>query len=484
MTAVTDLRSRPEVFVGGRWTPSEGGELAEVVNPSTLEVVGTARLGSVADVDRAVTAAAETFEAGTWRDRPVAERATVLRGAADHLEGLGAAAVDLLTAELGCPRSFAERAHVPNPIRMLRYYADLIETTPSEEIRDDGAMRSLVVQEPVGVVGAITPWNGPLSSPVLKVGPALAAGCSVVVKPPPETPLTGYLLADAFAAAGLPDGVLGVVPGGRETGRALVGHPRVDKVAFTGSTAAGKQIMAACAERVARVTLELGGKSAAVVLDDADPATVARGVLPMALTVNGQLCIAQSRVLVPRSREAEFVEALRAEMGGYTVGDPFDPATRIGPLVSAAQLSRVEGYVERAAGEGATIVSGERPGDLPGYFVPPTLLLGAHNGMGAVREEIFGPVIAVVPYDGVEEAVAIANDSPYGLSGSVWTSDEDRGLAVARRIRVGMISVNGAPQAFGTPFGGMKQSGIGREMGPEGLASYREPKSIALGPVR
>jgi aldehyde dehydrogenase (NAD+) len=480
---MSDLVTRPDVFIGGRWVPSLGGIDQAAIDPSTGAAFGSAVLATTADVDAAVEAARESFDDGVWADRPVAERAAVLRAAAGYLEQLGADAVDLLTRELGCPRWFSERAHVPNPIRHLRYYADLIEREPLEEVRDDGTNRSLVIREPVGVVGAITPWNGPLSSPAIKIGPALAAGCSVVLKPPPETPLTAYLLADAFAAAGLPEGVLSVLPGGRDIGAYLVRHPQVDKIAFTGSTAAGRQIMADVAPRIARVTLELGGKSAAIVLDDADIAHVVRTVIPMAFTVNGQLCMAQSRILVPRRRQAEFADALTAAFAALPVGDPFAPDTQIGPLVSERQRERVEGYLALAGEEGARILGGGRPRGLDhGYYVNPALLADVDNRMRVAQEEIFGPVMAMIPYDAEDEAVAIANDSIYGLSGSVWTADRDHGLAVARRVRTGMVSVNGAPQAWGTPFGGYKQSGVGREMGPEGLRSFQELKSVALGP--
>jgi aldehyde dehydrogenase (NAD+) len=480
MTSSHDLYSRPDVFVGGVWQRSNGGTEHKVINPATGEVLGSATLAGVADIEAAVAAARRSFDAGIWADRPAAERAEVLRLAADYLENLGAAAVDLLTSELGCPRWFAERAHVPNPIRHLRYYAQLIEDENTDEMRTDGTNHSIVAREPVGVVGAITPWNGPLSAPALKVAPALAAGCSVVLKPPPETPLTAYLLADALSAAGLPEGVLSIVPADREIGEHLVRHREVDKVAFTGSTAAGRKIMALCAERIARVTLELGGKSAAVVLDDADLEHFVRSILPMAMMVNGQACIAQTRVLVPRAQQTDVADALAAALAALPVGDPFDPQTQIGPLVSERQRDRVEGYLGVAADEGAEVVGGGRPGP-DGFFVNPALLTGVDNSMRVAQEEIFGPVVAVIPYDDVDDAVAIANDSIYGLSGSIWSADRDRAVGVARRIRTGMVSINGAPQAFGTPFGGYKQSGIGREMGPEGLANFRELKSIALG---
>ena len=475
------LRERPHLFLGGSWATSQDGEKIEVRSPANGNRIGEAQLAGTLDVDRAVAAARASFESGAWRDRPPGERAAVLRAAADHIAALGGQAVDLLTSELGCPRSFSERAHVPNPIRHLRYYADLVERTDLEELRTDGVNRSLVAHEPVGVVGAITPWNGPLSGPVLKVAPALAAGCSVILKPAPETPLTAYLLADALAAAGLPDGALSVLPAGRDVGEYLVRHPGVDKIAFTGSTAAGRRIMELCANRIARLTLELGGKSAAVVLEDADLDHVVRTVVPMAMSVNGQLCISQSRVLVPISRESEFVEALDSALRALVVGDPFDPATDIGPLISDTQRARVEGYLDLAHHEGARVVGGGRPVGLDaGHYVKPALLAGVENRMRVAQEEIFGPVMAVIPYRSEADAVAIANDSPYGLSGSVWSADHRRALAVSRRIRTGMVSVNGAVQAYGTPFGGFKQSGIGREMGPEGLFGYLEPKSIAL----
>jgi len=482
-----ELYDRPHVFVGGRWEPSQGGQSVAVDNPATRDRVGQAVLASVADVDRSVAAARAAFDDGRWRDLPASERAAVMRDAADRLEKRAPEIAVMLTSELGCPLSFSENAHVPNPIRHTRYYAELAESYEHDEARSDGAGNtSLVAQEPVGVVAAITPWNGPLSGPSLKLAPALAAGCSVVLKPPPETPLTAYAFADAFTEAGLPEGVLSILPADREVGQHLVDHPEVDKIAFTGSTAAGKTIMASAARRIARLTLELGGKSAAIMLEDADPGTVVGALLPMALTVNGQLCIAQTRVLVPRSREAEFVEALEAGMRGQRVGDPMAAETTIGPLVSERQHDRVVGYVELARAEGAQIVTGSESLPLPdelarGWFVPPTLLAGVDNAMRVAREEIFGPVIAVIAYDDNAEAIAIANDSPYGLSGSVWGADIDRAVAVARRIRTGMVSINGAPQAYGSPFGGFKQSGVGREMGPEGYRSYLETKSIALG---
>lgn len=476
---------RPDLFVGGTW--QAGSEEVLVRNPATGEPIGTATLAGVDDVDQAVRRARASFDAGVWADQPPAERARVLHAAADLLAARSEELARLLTAELGCPLWFARKAHVPNPIRMMRYYADLAAAHGYERPRSDGTLTSLVRQVPVGVVAAITPWNGPLSTPSLKISPALAAGCSVVLKPPPETPLTVYALAEALQQAGLPDGVLSIVPADRSAGEHLVSHPEVDKVAFTGSTAAGKRIMAICADRVARVTLELGGKSAAILADDVDLARVLPALLPMAMMVNGQACIAQTRVLVPRSRYAEIVDALGDAVAAQRVGDPFADDTVIGPLVSGRQRDRVEGYIAVGREEGARVVTGGARPALDsalagGHFVAPTLLADVDNGMRVAREEIFGPVIAAIPYTDDADAVRIANDSVYGLSGSVFSADEDRALGLARRLRTGMVSINGSPQAFGTPFGGFKQSGIGREMGPEGFAGYLETQSIAVGP--
>ncbi|HLU96693.1 MAG TPA: aldehyde dehydrogenase [Thermobifida alba] len=480
------LTERPELFIGGRWTAGSQTRQIEVRNPATGARVGSAALASTADIDAAVEAARASFDSGVWADTPPEERSAVLHRAADLLEARAPELARLITSELGCPIWFSERAHVPNPLRNLRYYADLAKDFDYDERRGDGTNTSLVTQVPVGVVAAVTPWNGPLSTPTLKVAPALAAGCSVILKPPPETPLSAYNLADALSEAGLPEGVLNIVPADREEGAHLVNHPGVDKVAFTGSSAAGKKIMAACAARVARVTLELGGKSAAIILDDADVDKVVPALLPMAFMVNGQACIAQTRLLVPRSRRDEFIDAFAQAIAAQRVGDPLDPATMIGPMVSRRQQERVEGYIATGRTEGArVVVGGERPHLPPelagGHFVAPTLLADVHNSMRVAQEEIFGPVLAVIDYDGDDEAVAIANDSVYGLSGSVWGNDEERALAVARRMRTGMVSLNGRPQAFGSPFGGFKESGIGREMGPEGFRAYLETMSIAVG---
>lgn len=479
------MSERPELFVGGQWRRPRNGESVEVRNPATGARVGEAGLAGPADVDDAVAAARRSFDSGVWANAAPEHRSEVLHRAADLLEKRSEELAVSITSELGCPIWFSEKAHVPSPIRHTRYYADMARDFVYDEERTDGTNTSLVTQEPVGVVAAITPWNGPLSTPSLKITPSLAAGCSVVLKPPPETPLTAYAFADALTEAGLPEGVLSILPGDREAGQHLVDHPEVDKIAFTGSSAAGKKIMASAAARIARVTLELGGKSAAILLEDTDLDVAIPALLPMAMLVNGQACIAQTRILVPRSREKEVVDALADALSAQAVGDPMDPSTMIGPMVSERQRDRVAGYITTGRQEGARVVTGGESLTLPpelaeGWFVPPTLLADVHNSMRVAQEEIFGPVMAVITYDDEDDAVAIANDSVYGLSGSVWSNDADRATAVARRVRTGMISINGRPQAYGSPFGGYKQSGVGREMGPEGFKSFLETKSIAV----
>jgi acyl-CoA reductase-like NAD-dependent aldehyde dehydrogenase len=335
----------------------------------------------------------------------------------------------------------------------------------------------------VGVVAAIVPWNAPVTLAAWKLAPALAAGCTVIVKPPPEAPLSNLVLAESLGAAGLPEGVVSVLPGDREAGEHLVTHPGVDKVAFTGSTAAGKRIMALCADRVARVSLELGGKSAAIVCSDADLDVAIARIVGGGMHLSGQVCGAHTRVLVSRDRYDEVVDRAATLAESIPYGDPFDPKTVVGPLVAERQRERVEGYIASAVADGARIAAGgHRPGHLPkGWYVPPTILADVDNGMRVAQEEIFGPVLSFIPFDGEDDAIRIANDSRYGLSGGVWAGDTDRAVGLARRMRTGSVAVNGSYPPFPlVPFGGLKESGLGRELGPEGLASFLEPRSIGL----
>jgi aldehyde dehydrogenase (NAD+) len=478
------IKDYDRLFIGGAWVAPEGTGTIEVVSPATEEVVARVPDATPADVDKAVAAARRAFDEGPWPHMPVAERAAVLTKVAEAITAEMGEMAEIISTEMGSPVSWAQLGQVLAPTMIFNYYADLATTFAFDEVRD-GVLnpKVLVTREPVGVVGAIAPWNVPLFIAAAKLAPSLAAGCTVVFKPAPETPLDAFRLAEIFAEAGLPEGVLSVVPAGREAGEHLVTHPGVDKIAFTGSTAAGKRIGGLCGERLKRCTLELGGKSAAIILDDADLTATLANLMPNALMNNGQACVAQTRILAPRGRYDEVVEAVVAQVGAMKVGDPLDPATEVGPLVAARQRDRVEGFLRSGQEDGAKVaVGGGRPAGLEkGWYVEPTVFVDVDNRMAIAQEEIFGPVLVVIPYEGDDQAVAIANDSRYGLCGSVWTGDNERGLEVARRVRTGTYMLNaGVPIDFSTPFGGYKESGVGREFGPEGLDIFLEKKAIAL----
>ena len=471
------------LLIAGKPSEPSGSETIDVVNPFTEEVIGRVPDGTTADVDRAVEAARHTFENTDWATRPAAERAEILSKASVLINERMDELTRLITSEMGSPYSWCMFGQVLAPTMVLDYYAGLGATYEFEETRA-GLMGPVVVRrEPVGVAAAIVPWNVPLFVTVLKLAPAIIAGCTVVLKPAPETPLDAYVLHDILTEAGLPPGVLNVVPAGREVGEHLVTHPGIDKVGFTGSTAAGKRIGALCGELLRPCTLELGGKSAAIVLDDADLDTVVPGLMDAGILNNGQACVAQTRILASRSRYDEVLDAVTEAVAAQVIGDPMDPATQIGPLVAERQRDRVLGFIEAGKNEGAQITTGGgRPDIATGWFVEPTVFGGVSNDMTVAREEIFGPVLSVLAYDDEADAVAIANDSPYGLSGSVWSADADRAADIARQMQTGTVTVNHFAMAFGAPFGGYKQSGQGRELGPEGLSAYLESKSISLDP--
>jgi acyl-CoA reductase-like NAD-dependent aldehyde dehydrogenase len=479
---VTDDRSR--LFVGGRWVTPSSDKRITVRSASTEEVIGSVPEAAPADIDAAVSAARSAFDDPSgWASWDPARRADILERLADEYDVRSEQIFQAVSAQNGMPITVSRQIETYPPV-LLRYYAGLIRKEPASEIRAGLFTKSATLQRHgIGVVAAIVPWNVPQSLTATKVAPALAAGCTVVVKPSPETVLDAFLLADAAEAAGVPEGVLSIVPGGRELGAYLVAHPGVDKVAFTGSTAAGRLVAQACAERLRPVTLELGGKSAAIILDDADLdlARIGQSLFAATLANNGQVCFLGTRILAPRRRYDEVVETFAHLMGGAPVGDALDENTLIGPLASKAQQSRVAGYIQSGIAEGATVALGGPglPEDRPrGWFVRPTLFTRIGNDARIAREEIFGPVLTVIEYADDAEAVRIANDSEYGLGGTVWSSDPSRAMAVASAVQTGTIGINGYVPEPVAPYGGIKASGIGKEFGPEGLASYQSVKSI------
>lgn len=471
--------------IGGRDQPSTSSTRIELINPTTEESLGTVPDGSEEDVDAAVRAARAALVDPAWAKLDAHDRAELLRGVAAELEKRADELARLVTRQNGMPLKMVLWGNVHGSAFSYRYFADLIERRPVEELRASKLGRTIVRREPVGVVGVIAPWNGPQILAAWKLGPALATGCTTVLKPAAETSLDALLLAEAFAAAGFPPGVVNVVTGGRETGARLVEHRAVDKIAFTGSTAAGRAIAAMAGAQLKPVTLELGGKSAAIVLDDADLEAFGRQVTRICSPNSGQVCYSCTRVLAPRNRYRETVEVVvEAMRSDARVGDPLDPATNFGPLVSARQRERVEQYISAGRAEGARLVlGGDRPAHLDrGFFVSPTVFTDVTNDMRIAREEIFGPVLSVIPYTDQADAIAIANDSEYGLGGAVFTADPERGLAVAREVATGSIGINGYDIALDAPFGGYKSSGLGRELGPESLEPYWETKSIYNAP--
>jgi aldehyde dehydrogenase (NAD+) len=475
-----------KLYVGGAWSAPHGTDTISVHSPVTEERIGAVPRGTEADIDDAVAAARQAFDAADgWGNWSAQDRAAALERFAAELEARGAETARRVSLQNGMPIWLAQNFEAGFPALLLRYYGGLVSAAPAEDPRP-GLLggTALVSKQPVGVVGAIVPWNVPQAITFLKLAPALAAGCTVVLKPAEETVLDAFLMAEAADAAGLPAGVLNVVPGGREVGAYLVEHPGVDKVSFTGSTAAGRWIAEACARLLRPVTLELGGKSAAIVLDDADLASSMEAFFGATLLNNGQICWLNTRILAPRSRYGEIVDAITDLARSLTIGDPLDPDTKVGPLVSQRQRERVESYIAKGRSEGGRITTGgARPAGLDrGWFLEPTIFADVDNAATISREEIFGPVLSVIPYSDDDEAVALANDSIYGLGGSVWSSDAGRAAAVARRVRSGTVGVNHYVNDPVAPFGGIKQSGMGRELGPEGLSPFQVHKTIYLPP--
>ncbi|MEU4453043.1 aldehyde dehydrogenase [Nocardioides sp. NPDC023903] len=476
-------QGRSDLFIDGTWV-SGSGEALDVVSPTTEEVLARFKAGSPADIDAAVTAARRAFDDGPWARTSLEERVALIIELRRLLQEEQESSAQLMTDEMGCPITQSRTILAGAPLDIIDAYLDVARDFPFQEIRSARTGRALVSHEPVGVVAAIVPWNSPLGISVQKVVPALLAGCTVVLKPAPQTALTGFLFAELIERAGFPPGVVNVVPADREASEALVVHPGVDKVTFTGSTAAGRRIASLCGHDLRRVSLELGGKSAALVLDDADLDQTVEALRMGAFRNSGQVCTLKTRVLVPERHRDELVGRLEAMVASLSVGDPHDEETQIGPMVTEAQLRRVEGYIAAGCEQGAKLVTGGgRPAGQPrGWFVEPTLFSDVGPNMSIAREEIFGPVLSVLSYADERDAVAIANDTSYGLSGAVFSTDVERGLTIARQLRTGAVELNGSAIGLGAPFGGFKESGLGRENGPEGLSAYTEMRSIGLAP--
>ena len=481
------LNNADRFFIDGQWIKPSSDATIDVIDSGTEQLYFQVPEAQPADMDLAIGAARRAFDRGPWPRMTHAERAGYLRALADALEARAADYSQMWPRESGVLYSIAKSSE-PGAPGTLRFYASLADDyvfeepfTPSPS-RVPGGTYGLLVREPVGVVGAIIPWNAPLSLIVIKIGPALLAGCTVIVKVSPEAPGAGYLIAEIADQVGLPDGVLNVVTADRDVSELLVRDHRVDKIAFTGSTAAGRKIGSICGERIARCTLELGGKSAALILDDADIGTAAMALAGAECMLAGQVCASLTRIVVARDRHDELADALAAAFSAVQVGDPFDEATQMGPLAMERQRDRVEYFIAKGIEEGATLVTGGgRPRHLTrGYYIEPTVFSGVDNKHVIAQEEIFGPVLSIIPADNDEHAVDIANDTIYGLNASVFTPDARRAREVAARLRSGTVGHNNMRIDMGVSFGGVKQSGIGREGGREGLLPYLETKTLLL----
>ena len=472
------IERHDDVYIGGGWRPAHSGRRSPVVNPATEEIWAEIADGDAEDVDAAVTAAHAALPA--WRATSPAHRAAVLLGIADVLDAHADELSRLITTENGTP--VAESNGAPKQAAAMFRQTASLASLLEDDVRANPMTvgHSVVRRRPVGVAGLITPWNFPLSLIAIKLGPALLAGCTVVLKPAPETPMAARRFVDLLAGAGVPAGVVNLVTGGTEPGEALVQHPGVDKISFTGSTAVGRHIGEVSGRMLRPVTLELGGKSPAIVLDDADPAVLAANILKVSMRNTGQTCKACTRLLVPASRHDEFVDVVADVVARAPIGDPFSPETFFGPLVSAKQRERVLGYVDSGRSQGAkTVVGGGVPAGLErGFYVDGTVFTGVDPSMRIAREEIFGPVLAVLPYRDIDDAVAIANDSEFGLAATVFGADVERAAAVAERLETGTIGINHYGSSAAAPFGGVKASGLGTELGPEGLEEYLTYTSV------
>jgi len=470
-----------KLYIGGEWLSPSKNSLLDVISPITEDVVFQVAEAGIDDVNRAVEAAYQAFENGPWPCMSPLERATVLVAFAKALRARSEDFATAWTESTGVVASMSSGS--------LEYAASAIDRSIEqassfpfvEQYPPENGGNSLI-HEPVGVVAAIAPWNAPLASMLTKVGPALIAGCTLIMKPAPQTPIEAYIVAECAAEAGFPKGVINMITAERDASDHLVRHPHVDKVSFTGSVATGRRIASVCADRIARVTLELGGKSAAIVLDDYELDVAAQNLASAICVLNGQNCAALTRVIISSDRHDEFVEHLVAAMQAVTIGDPYNADTELGPITMKSQLEKIESYIVKGVTEGAILATGgKRPAHFEkGFYFEPTVFANVDNNMAIAREEIFGPVLCVIPCDDEDDAVRIANDSPFGLGGAVYTNDNSAAYRVARKMRTGTVGQNGMRASFGIAFGGFKQSGLGREGGGKGLLPYLEPKTLML----
>jgi acyl-CoA reductase-like NAD-dependent aldehyde dehydrogenase len=473
-----DVIVHDKIYINGEWVKPAGEGSIDVTNSTTEEVMGQVPECTAEDVNAAVAAARAAFD--SWSATPAPERAAIIGRIAEGLKNRNGELANIIASEVGMPLPLATAVQAGMPAMVCASFAKLLGEYQFEE----QVGNSLIVKEPVGVVGAITPWNYPLHQVVAKVAPALAAGCTVVLKPSEVAPLTAFVLAEIAHEAGLPAGVFNLVTGyGTVVGEAIASHPDIDMVSFTGSTRAGKRVSELASQTVKKVALELGGKSASIILDDADFKKAVSSSVGNCYFNSGQTCSAHTRLLVPKERHDEAVEIAKATAAAFNVGDPRTGQAKLGPLVSKIQQERVRSYIQKGIEEGATLVAGgaEQPeGFEKGYFVKPTVFANVRNEMTIAREEIFGPVLSIIPYEDEDDAVRIANDTIYGLAGGVWSGDEERAKRVARRLRTGQVDINGGKFNPLAPFGGYKQSGIGREMGKHGFEEFLQTKSLQL----
>jgi len=470
--------ARDAIYVNGKWVPASGDGRIEVVNPATEQTIGSVHVGTKEDVNAAISAARSAFS--SWSKSSISDRQGYLYAISSAIADRGEEIAQLITSEVGTPINYSRMAMVGTPRVVAKSYAKILDTFEwEEEVRN-----SIVVKEPIGVVGMITPWNFPLHQIIGKVAPALASGCTMVLKPSKEAPLNAFILADIIHECGIPPGVFNLVSGhGREIGEVISSHPEVDMVSFTGSTSAGVSVSKAASPTVKRVTLELGGKSANIILDDADIIKASKMAVHSCFNNSGQECSSLSRLLVPASHRDEIVDIITSTMERYTVGDPMNEANKCGPMVSESQQKSVSEYISLGISEGATLISGGEglpDGINTGFFVKPTVFADVTADMTIFREEIFGPVLSISSYESEEEAISMANDSEYGLSGGVWSGDEERAIRVAKSMRTGQVSINGGAFNVSAPFGGYKLSGNGRELGRHGLEEFLEIKALQL----